>query len=126
MLEKIYKVKIHDSVFKFMLDMEGEGQDTSFERCHVSEGWDMDCTGLYYTHTLPDGTIISVRNLGLEDTEDGIFRKDRDKKVYLCTFVNRRFVLEGNFKEFGEEVVPLCVHIESGIARELNTAYTCE
>ena len=125
MPEKIYKVKIHDSVFKFTLDMEGKGQDTSFERCLISEGWDMNCTGLINSYTLPDGTIISAQYLCFEDAE-GNFKKDWDKKVYLCTYTNRRFVLEGNFKEFGEEVVPLCVHIESGIARELNTAYTCE
>jgi len=124
MPEKIYKVKIHDSVFKFMLDMEGEGRNTEFDKVHISNGWDVDCTGYIKPYVLPDGTIISTQSLCYED--DGKLRKDHGKTVYLCTFVNRRFVLEGNFKEFGEEVVPLCIHIESGIARELNTAYTCE
>lgn len=106
-----FKVKVGERVLVLDLDTDGKGRESCTEGWeHPSTGWHLEA---YNNLLLPDGSKIVSQNVG-------------NITVYSVVFTNRRFVLEGNFKEFGEKQQPIAVFVGSAISSSLDEWYYVE
>jgi hypothetical protein len=98
----IMRIKINNQV----LVVSGTGANVSLDWEPMSTGWDTEFWGAGTVLQLPDGNMITSVSTSLNG----------DSVHVICFIIpNQRFVDWDNFKEFGREIIPLAVQVESSV-----------
>ncbi len=97
----LYKVKIDDTIIRLDLDVAGEGEGSEVldvGAVPLAEGWDMEIQRWTRDFVLPDGSRVTLEQIGNTTMVAVVFRNQLFRDAY-------------NSKYFGTSKVPLAIHV---------------